>query len=131
MKKLFFLIATITVLITACKKDPGVGGDAAIRGKVHVIHYNSTFTQYISEYDGADLYVYITYGNHVGYDTRIKTDYKGEFQFRYLYKGDYKVYLYSKDSTLTEPSGLIPVVKQIHLSDRKEQFDIGTISIFN
>ncbi|MEO8146915.1 MAG: hypothetical protein ABI723_04715 [Bacteroidia bacterium] len=131
MKKILLLIATVTVLVTACKKDPGLGGDAAIRGKVHVKHYNSTFTQFIGEYDGADLYVYITYGNHVGYDTRIKSDYKGEFEFRYLYPGDYKVYLYSIDSTLTEPSGTVAVVNQVHLNGRKEQYDLGTIDIFN
>jgi hypothetical protein len=130
--KLIFL-AAISLLITlsACKKQEGIGGDASIYGKVHVKHYNSTFTQFISDYPGSDLYVYIIYGDDISYGQRLKTNFNGEFEFKYLYKGDYKVYTYSLDSTLTDPSGKLAIVKNVHINGKKEKVDAGTFEIFN
>src|SRR5438093_6287441 len=95
--------SSVLMLIVSCQKDPGIGGDASIKGSVFVKHYNTTFTQFISEYPGADVYVYLIFGNDISYDKRIKTTYDGQFEFKYLYKGDYTVYVYSIDSTLTVP----------------------------
>ena len=64
---LCFLMSVL--LLSSCKKE-GIGGDAAIRGYVHVKKYNSTFTQFIAEYPGKDVYVYIIFGDHAGYDKR-------------------------------------------------------------
>ncbi len=123
---LLFLLA---VTLSSCKKE-GVGGDASIRGYVQVRQYNSTFTQFIAEYPGRDVYVYLVFDNNIGYDKRIKTDYNGNFEFRYLYKGDYKVYVYSRDSTLQDLSGIVPVVKEVAITERKEIFDLDTLPIF-
>ena len=123
------LTLLMLLLLTACKK-PGVGGDASITGYVHVQKWNATFTQYISQFAGKDVYVYIVYGNHSGYDKRIKTDYAGRFEFPYLYKGDYKVYLYSRDSTFSDPSGTIPVLRNITLTKRTEAYNLDTLLIF-
>ncbi len=123
------LTLLLLLLLAACKK-PGIGGDASITGYVHVQKWNSTFTQYIGEYQGKDQYVYIVYGNHHGYDKRIKTDYAGQFEFPYLYKGDYKVYVYSRDSSFTDPSGTIPILRNINISKRTETFNLDTLLIF-
>ena len=124
-----FLLLVALIAIACCKKA-GYGGDASIRGYVHVLHFNSTFTQYISQYPGKDLYVYVVYGNHPGYDKRIKTDYNGNFEFPYLYKGDYKVYVYSRDSTFTDPSGMVAVVRNISITSRKEVYNTDTLKVF-
>ncbi len=113
----------------SCKK-PGIGGEAKITGFVNVKKYNATFTQYIGEFPGKDLYVYIVFGNHSGYDKRIKTDYQGRFEFANLYKGDYTVYLYSRDSTLTDLSGIVPVTHQVILEKYKSVVDLDTITVF-
>lgn len=127
MKPLFFMLF-LSVLFS-CKKE-GVGGDATIKGKLHVRHYNSTFTQFISEYDGKDIYVYIIYGNQTQYNKRIKTSYDGSFEFQYLYKGDYTVYTYSLDSTLNDKSGKIAIIRNVTLKSRKQTSDLGSITIF-
>lgn len=127
--KQFILFLTICFFAISCKKE-GVGGDASITGYVHVKKYNSTFTQYISEYPGRDIYVYIVYGEHSGFDKRVKTDYNGNFEFPYLYKGNYKLYVYSRDSTLQDPSGTIPVIREIQITERKQQEHIDTLMIF-
>ena len=125
------IIVFSLLILSACKKEPGIGGDASIRGNIFVKHYNTTFTQFISQYEGADIYVYLVYGNNVDYGTRIKSNYNGDFEFKYLYKGNYKVYVYSLDSTLQEPSGRVPVIKEIEITERKQVMDLDTIKIFN
>ena len=133
MKNRITLIAfasAMLVLAVSCQKGPGVGGDASIKGSVFVKHYNSTFTQFISEYPGADVYVYLIFGNDISYGKRIKTTYDGQFEFKYLYQGDYTVYVYSIDSTLTVPGGTIPIIQKVNITDRKQTVDVGTINVF-
>jgi hypothetical protein len=102
------------------QKMPDDGGGSRIEGRVLARDYNSTFTLLLSEYYLADEYVYLSYGNNVGYATRIKTDYNGYFRFDNLRKGPYRVYVYSKDSTLTIPSGIVPVVNDVYLQSNQQ-----------
>lgn len=118
------------IFLSACSKNSGIGGDASISGSVHVEHWNSTFTEFIGEYPGADVYVYLVFGSDVSYGKRIKTNPDGEFEFKYLYEGDYTIYVYSLDSTLTDPSGFLPVEETVNITDRKQVLDIGTLNIF-
>jgi hypothetical protein len=131
MKKSWLIMIVLAgIFLSACTKNPGIGGDASIKGNVFVEHWNTTFTQFISEYPGADIYVYLVFGSDISYGNRIKTNPDGEFEFKYLYKGDYTIYVYSFDSTLTDPSGLIPVEQTVNITDRKQVVDIGTLNIF-
>lgn len=129
------LFLVVIIFFTACKKKPGIGGDAEIKGHIHVQHFNTTFTQFISEYEGADVYVYLVAGNDQTYLKRIKSDYNGDFEFKYLYRGDYTVYCYSIDSTFSNhqstSSGFVPVLQKINITGRKEVFTTDTIKIFN
>ncbi len=124
------LLVGLLLLTSSCKKEPGIGGDASIKGNVFVKNYNSTFTTLINEYPGADVYVYLIFGSDVSYSKRIKTTYDGQFEFKYLYQGDYTVYAYSLDSTLTVPSGTIPIIQKVTITERKQQVDVGTLNIF-
>lgn len=130
IKQAWVIPALALLLFTACKKQEGKGGDASIAGSVHVKHYNSTFTEFISEYPGADTYVYLVYGDDISYGQRIKTNYEGQFEFKYLYKGNYTVYVYSLDSTLTAADGNVPVVKQVSIAGRKDHIQLDTFRIF-
>jgi hypothetical protein len=125
------LYATCLLALAACKKEPGIGGDASIKGRIWVKDYNTTFTNLIGEYPGKDVYVYIVYGENEGYDKRIKTDYNGVFVFKNLYKGNYTIYAYSADSTLTDLSGEVPVIRKITINERKEEVETGDIIVFN
>ncbi len=127
--KILFFSLLITSLLFSCKKEEGIGGDASIKGNVLVRDYNTNFTQLIGQYPAEDVYVYLVFGDNTGYDRRIKTDYNGNFFFKYLYPGDYKVYVYSTDSTLTDLNNFVAVVKNVHLDGRKEEADLGTITI--
>ncbi|MBA3648450.1 MAG: hypothetical protein H0W62_07860 [Chitinophagales bacterium] len=127
---LCIVVASTLCSFSSCQKEAGIGGDASIKGSLFVKHYNTTFTQFISEYPGADVYVYLIFGNDISYDKRIKTTYDGKFEFKYLYKGDYTLYVYSLDSTLTVPGRSVPVIENITITDRKQTVDVGTINIF-
>ncbi|MEO5675122.1 MAG: hypothetical protein ABIQ74_10790 [Chitinophagales bacterium] len=130
-KLLQLIIVTASVLLFfSCEKNPGVGGDASIRGSVYVQHFNSTFTQFISEYPGSDIYVYLIFGDDISYSKRIKTTYDGQFEFKFLYTGNYTVYAYSLDSSFTVAGGTIPVIQQVTISDRKQTVGIDTLKIF-
>ncbi len=119
----------LSLLLFACKKE-GVGGDATIRGYVKAEKWNSTFTQYIGEYPAKGVYVYLQYDDTFGYDDRIVTDYHGYFEFPFLYKGDYHVYTYSRDSIGKDLSGEIPVIRDIHIKNRRETIDLDTLVVF-
>lgn len=124
-----FLLLLIPFLV-GCKKEPGVGGNASITGSVWAKNYNASFTTLIGEYPAKDVYVYIVYGDNKGYDRRIKTDYNGNFNFPFLYKGKYTIYTYSLDSTLQDLSGSIPIVKEIEITQNKEEFVLEPLTIF-
>lgn len=124
------LLATIIVAsIAACKKDPGEGGRATIKGKVYVRNYNSTYTLLNDQYFAQGENVYIMYGDIPGIGNSVRTAYDGSFQFPYLRKGKYKVYALSKDSTSAATSKTIEVLKEIEIKDKKEVVDVGTIVI--
>jgi hypothetical protein len=124
------LLLVAVVFSSGCSKSPGYGGDASITGVVITRDYNSTFTQIIAEYPAEDEYVYIKYGTHPGYDDRVKTDYAGEFEFKFLYEGNYEIYVYSRDSTLQDPNDLVPVIKKVEINGRKESINLGEIIKF-
>ena len=111
-------------------KLPDDGGGARITGRVKAKDYNTTFTQLLSEYYFADEYVYLVYGNNVGYATRIKTDYNGYYRFDNLRQGPYSVYVYSKDSTMTIPGGIVPVLNKVYLENNFQSTELPLITVF-
>lgn len=130
---LFFFFLFLSIL--SCKKEAGEGGNSSIKGKVWVRKHDAGFTTVLNQYPGADEDVYIIYGTEAGVSDRVRTDYEGEFEFRYLRKGNYKVYVYSEDSAAivgppsnpTAPD--MAVVKEINITDKKQTVDAGTFII--
>jgi len=115
-------------MILSCKKDPGEGGSSSIFGKVLVREYNSTFTVLLEEYYGQDVDIYIIYGEDMTFGDRTRTCYDGTYEFRYLRKGDYRIYAYSKDSTL-QTNALIPVIKDLTVTQNHQSVEVPEIII--
>ena len=89
-----------TVFLNGCKKDAGEGGTSTIRGKVLVYDFDASFQTVVDTYPAVDEDVYIIYGDdHSTYDENYKTSFDGSFEFKFLQKGKYKLFAYSKDST--------------------------------
>jgi hypothetical protein len=100
--KILLVIAVVSTAISGCKKDEGPGGTSTIKGKVIVYDFDAGFLSPapISIYPAIDESVYIIYGESgTTYNDDFKTSYDGSYEFKYLQKGKYKLFAYSKDST--------------------------------
>ncbi|HRS54800.1 MAG TPA: hypothetical protein P5250_08860 [Bacteroidales bacterium] len=127
----YLLLLLLLIIINSCQKEAGEGGQATIYGKVYVKDYNNNFTILKGEYYAPDKDVYIIYGNNRTYNDRTKTSYDGTYQFSNLRKGKYKIYVYSKDSTATSPAGIIPIIKEVEITKRHEEYNVPDIIIFD
>jgi hypothetical protein len=129
MSQLFVLFLPLLFFLVSCEKEPGPGGKATVYGKVYVKDYNSSFTVLEEEYYGPDIWVYIIYGDDRDYGDRIRTNYDGTYEFKYLRAGTYHIYAYSKDSTMLTNAD-IAVVKDVTLENKKQDIEIQDIVIF-
>ena len=93
-------IAILTMVMISCKKPAGKGGKVSIKGSILVEDWNSGFTVKNGEYPGHDEDVYIIYGDDVSYSDKTKSNYNGEYEFKYLRKGKYKIYVYCRISSM-------------------------------
>ena len=111
------LLIGIVLFSFSCKKGPGEGGRASIKGKIYTINYNSTMTVPVdSGYLGGQK-VYIIYGGETAVGKSQDSNNDGSFEFSYLRKGSYKIYVYSK----TAPNQLdSAVVQTSEITDKKQ-----------
>jgi hypothetical protein len=130
MKYTLIFIALAT-LITSCKKEPGIGGDAEIRGQVwfYEPNGNGEGAGINAYYPAEDTYVYIVYGDNTGFDKRVKTDYNGNYRFPYLYPGDYTLYVYSLDTSADSFDSQRPIIKKVTIQKRKEIIELDRFDI--
>lgn len=134
----FFAIAIVALAIASCEKPAGEGGRATIKGKIWIENYNTlgswTGTYFLKgEFAGADEDVYIIYGDDVSYGDKVKSGPDGVFEFKYLRKGDYKIYVQSKDTTRASyfyGSGIKTVDVSVTIANKKETIDAGTLTIY-
>jgi hypothetical protein len=129
--RFILLSALLCVLFLSCRKGPGPGGKNEIKGKVLVHQYNSNFSAKVSEYYAQAEDVYIVYGDDDYFADKIETHYDGTFSFPDLLKGEYTIYIYSKDSSFNDPSGEIIREIRVNLEGRKEVVDLGDIVILD
>lgn len=120
------LAIILGTIFSSCEKDAGEGGSSSITGYVHVTDYNASFLNVQGEYPGADEDVYIKYGDEVAVGDRIQAGPDGRFEFKYLREGNYTIYVYSEDTTL---SGNSVVSKVVEVTDKKQTVDAGTFDI--
>jgi len=137
MKTHYFVsIITLLLAITSCKKEAGDGGNSSIKGKItrelRVVLNNPGTT--VGAFPAADEDVYIIYGNHVSPDDRVQTNYDGEYEFLYLRPGNYKVYVFSKDTN----SVAVPwdeehmtVLQELEITDGNQQVKADDMMIYD
>jgi len=112
---------------SSCSKVEGEGGAATIKGKITVQDYNNAGTTLQDTYPGADRDVYIVYGNeNTFYDNDIKTSYDGSFEFRYLQKGNYQIFVYEEVQGADHDT---VIVYPVSISEKKQVFDLPEIIV--
>lgn len=129
MYKYFLILFILAAAFISCKKGPGEGGSSFIKGKVLLYDYNGNYPLLDTIYYKAEEDVYIIYGDGDTYSERFRSSYDGSFEFKYLRKGDYKVFVYSDDSTGLSPSGKIIVSQTVEIDENKETFKVPDLVI--
>ena len=127
--KLLIALTLITLLISSCSKEEGEGGRASVTGKVYAKNYNASFTQLLSQYYAPDEDVFIIYGDNTFYDDKITTDPNGVFEFKHLRKGNYTIFVYSKDTTFTIASGVEAKYIDAEIKDKEEVVELPDFEI--
>lgn len=129
MKQILILLSFVgsLFLISSCKKVEGPGGSSTITGKIYIKKYD-TQGNVVSEYFAPKEDVFLIYGDSdTFYDDDVKTSYEGTFEFRFLQKGNYRVFVYEKCPTC--PSGKQVIIRNAEIKSNKSTVDLGTIEI--
>ncbi len=124
-------LLTISFLIQSCTKEEGEGGTSTVTGRVYAINYNSEWTVNKGEYYAPGVDVFILYGKDSIYNDHFETGLGGWYRFDYLREGTYTVYAFSRDSSQTNPSGEVPVVKTVRVTGKNQVVQVEDIKIFN
>ena len=94
MKNIKYLVLFLSTLFLSCTKSAGTGGRATIKGNIVVDNINIQ-GNIVDSYDAQDHEVYIIYGLQDNtHDDDINTSYDGSFEFKYLNKGNYEIFVY-------------------------------------
>lgn len=130
MKQLLnVLLIAITICITSCKKPAGEGGNSSIKGNIWAENWDNTFTTLTSQGPGSNIDVFIIYGNETNYGDKISTTPDGNFEFKYLRPGLYKVYVYSKTPSSINPNGEVAVTLDAEITRKKQTVELGKITV--
>lgn len=129
-KSCILIILSLVLMLGSCKKPAGEGGNSSIKGNVWVHDYNKSLTIMQYQYTGVDVDVYIIYGDDTSYGDKIKTNGNGEFEFKYLRKGNYKIYAISEERIgNTNDSKEVAVIVDASISGKKQTVDVGQLII--
>lgn len=137
MKSFYLLLLSIVflVLFNSCKKEAGEGGTSFIKGRVYAKYYNKNFTVLADSAYAPDIDIYIIYGDDFSYGERKKTSYNGTYEFKYLQKGTYKIFAYTRDSTGTyrnfvnQYANDLPVIQEVEITKNKQTVEVPDINI--
>lgn len=137
MKSFYLLLLSIGFLVplNSCKKEAGVGGTSYIKGKVYAKYYNKNFTVLADSAYAPDLDIYIIYGDDFSYGERKRTSYNGTYEFKFLQKGSYKIFAYSRDSTgayrnlVNQYANDLAVIKEVEITKNKQTVEVPDINV--
>ncbi|MGQ0827241.1 MAG: hypothetical protein ACT4ON_02475 [Bacteroidota bacterium] len=128
-------LAGLLLLGTSCKKEAGEGGTSHIKGKIYANYYNKNFSVLADSGYAPDIDVYIIYGDNATFGERQRSNYDGTYEFKYLEKGSYRIYAYSKDSSGTwrnQVNQYAPdhaIIKEVKITKSKETVVVPDIRI--
>ncbi|MBL7717884.1 MAG: hypothetical protein JNL72_03535 [Flavipsychrobacter sp.] len=120
----------VSLLIISCKKEPGPGGLASVKGKVYAYDFTSGKTLISEGYLG-EIRVYIGAADGSEHFDDIRTSYDGSYQFNFLRKGKYKVWVFAKSDTavLTSPEGQQHFIQEVEVTDKKGEVEVPDFKV--
>lgn len=134
MKKITSLLFGISLVFAlgSCKKVEGEGGSSTIKGSI-IAKIDDGFGGDATNggYPPAEEDVYIIYGGDSGetfYDDDTKTSYDGTFEFKYLEKGTYRIFVYSKNNNVWGKKEV--VIREVVIDKKKQTVEMDPIVIW-
>lgn len=111
-------------------KEANDGGSAQIKGKVFAKYYNGSFTILQGQAYAPDEDVMIMYGDDTSIANKVTTSADGSFEFNFMRKGKYTIYVISEDPTQQSPSGDMIVKKTIEITGKNEVVNMDDLIIY-
>ncbi len=125
--KFILFVAPILLVLSACKKEPGKGGRATIKG---ILYSKSVANVNSIPKPELEADVYIIYGEDNSYSDRVRTSGDGSFEFKYLKVGKYKLYAFGLDPAFPNSNSLIAFYKEINISANKATVEVSDFIIY-
>ena len=113
-------------MAVSCEKSEGFGGTASISGTVTELFYNDDYSLLIHERAAVDEEVFIVFGDDKALGNRVRTNQNGQFMFKYLFPGQYEVYIISGDPD-SELNLDVEKAWKVEL-DKGEDVDMGELA---
>jgi len=131
LTKPVYILIFLAVILISCQKPPGPGGRAMVTGKVFAYDFDNTYHYLLSKGYSAGESVYISYGTNSVVGKDVKTTSDGSFEFLYLNKGHYKIFVNSIDTSIKVKGNntKIPVIREFDITGIKQTIDLGDIFI--
>ena len=131
MNQFKFIAILFTFLTFSCTKSEGIGGRSSIKGKVIIDNINIIDGTIENTYDAQDVDVFIIYGNdNNNYNDDQSTSYDGSFEFNYLNKGYYEVFVYSDCQNCPKGQDSV-IIQSITINESNTVNELDTIRIAN
>ena len=125
MRPSLLIALFILILAPACKKEPGEGGKAEIRGTVLRQEVNAAGSPIGDPYPYLDTRVYIMYGDHDYPDDDVRTGPGGVFAFPWMRKGDYTIYTIGEQCKC--PDDQVVVSATVSIDGKKDVVVVPTL----
>lgn len=123
--RMLIIFLLLVLLPLSCEKSEGLGGTGSIAGTISEQFYNDDYSLLIHEKPAVDEEVFIVFGNKEELGSRVRTNDLGQFRFKYLYPGNYRVFFISDDSTAVLD---MEVEKLFEVKlDNDEELDLGKL----
>jgi len=124
----------VSLSLFSCVRTPGEGGRASITGSVELIRrvqLNNPQSN-VDTIAASNVEVFIIYGDHLGPDDKVDTNPDGDFTFEWLRTGDYTLYVYSEDTSVTStPLPRVPVSFEIEIQDKDDVIQLDPFVIYD
>jgi hypothetical protein len=72
-------------------------GYASISGRILQLNWTKNYIDTIGTTVSQERDIYLIYGDHKVFDQRYRTNFDGKYEFDYLIKGNYTMFVYSED----------------------------------
>ncbi len=126
-----FLAFCLLLFFVSCEKEPGEGGNSVITGKVLVRTY-TVFPTIYSDKPSMDQDVFIVYGGSSNaIDDRTRTSFDGSYKFQFLKKGDYRVFVYTEDTALSNFGRDKAIILQTKITSNNSEVRLPELTVVN